>query len=732
MRTILLKLSLAAGFIWLLGSSCSDIRMRDNLSYVDPTIGGVAQLLKPTYPTIHLPNQMIRMIPGRKDYLDDQIRYFPLQVISHRSSGILGILPVSSEPDRGKAPVSTWDWELETVRPYYYATWLEDFDVKVEFSPGRKTGYFRFTFPQGQSAHLYLQNQGNNTWKLEDNGILTTSLSVRGVKVYLYGAFNVSGTIQTVENRKGASHSWISWPENAGPVIEFRYAISYIGTDQAKKNLENEIPEWTFDKVRMNARKAWARVLDRIEVKGGTEAYRKSFYTALYRCYERMVDITEDGRYYSSYDSCIHEDDRTFYVDDWVWDTYLVLHPLRYILDPDMEADMIASYLRMYQQSGWLPTFPQVYGDSPAMNGFHSIIMILDAWRKGIRDFDGKLAFEAMKNNALNATMVPWRNGPKCELDDFCHERGYFPALHPGELEKHELVHPFEKRQAVAVTLGHSYDNWAIAQMSKELGLLEEYEFFKNKADWYKNLYWKEKGFFIPKDAEGNWIDIDPKWDGGQGGRDYYDENNGWTYLWNVQHDIEGLIGLMGGKDVFEKRLDQHFREDLGRSKYESYAKFPDFTGMVGQFSMGNEPSFHIPYLYNYTNSPWKTQKKVRMLLNTWFKDNIFGIPGDEDGGGMSAFVVFSFMGFYPVSPGKPVYTIGSPLFSEITLHLPNGKKFIVSAPKCSTVNKYIQRAKLNGKDLNRPWFSHDELMNGGILELEMGAYPNRKWGTTN
>ncbi|MCK5277342.1 MAG: glycoside hydrolase family 92 protein, partial [Cyclobacteriaceae bacterium] len=369
-------------------------------------------------------------------------------------------------------------------------------------------------------------------------------------------------------------------------------------------------------------------------------------------------------------------------------------------------------------------------GDSPSMNGFHSTIMILDAWRKGVRDFDVQVAYEAMKKNALEETMVPWRNDPACELDTFYYENGYFPALHPGEQETVALVHSFEKRQAVAVTLGHSYDDWALAQMAKELGKMDDYKFFSERANNYKNLYWKEKGFFMPKDKNGNWIDIDPKFDGGMGGRDYYDENNGWTYLWNVQQDIPGLQKLMGGVDIFEQRLDQLFRENLGRSTYALNARFPDFTGIVGQFSMGNEPSFHIPYLYNLTGSPWKTQKKIRMLLNTWFKDNIFGIPGDEDGGGMSAFVVFSSMGFYPITPGVPVYTIGSPVFSKVTINLPNEKKFVISAPGCSVKNKYIQSAKFNGKNLDGPWFTHDDLMNGGTLELVMGAYPNREWGT--
>jgi predicted alpha-1,2-mannosidase len=396
-----------------------------------------------------------------------------------------------------------------------------------------------------------------------------------------------------------------------------------------------------------------------------------------------------------------------------------------------MESDMMASYVRMYQQSGWLPQFPQIHGDVPPMNGFHSTIMLLDAYNKGINKFDINVAYEAMKKNALEGTMVPWRLGAASPLDKLALKLGYFPALRPEEKETEPLVDSFEKRQAVAVTLAQSYDDWALAQLAKKLGKEQDYQYFSKTAKNYQNLYWKEKGFFMPKDAAGNWIDIDPKFDGGMGGRDYYDENNGWTYLWNVQQDILGLQKLMGGRDVFESRLDQMFREDLGRSVYALNARFPDFTGIVGQFSMGNEPSFHIPYLYNLTKSPWKAQKRIRMLLNTWFKDNIFGIPGDEDGGGMSAFVVFSSMGFYPITPGIPVYTIGSPLFSKIKINLPSGKVFTINAPNCNETNKYIQKATFNGKALAGPWFTHEELINGGTLELEMGAYPNKTWGTS-
>lgn len=703
----------------------------DNIKYVDPQIGGVAPFLEPTKTRIHLPNSMVRMYPDRKDYKDDQIKSFPLTTRKHRSDPLFNLLPVSGNVSENLLPISAWDQELEIAHPYYYSTWLEDFNITLEFSPGEKTGFYRFNYGNKEIRKLFLKKLNGGDWQLNEDGSLVGVESFEGMKAYAYGVFDVKGDFTQVKTGKKTTNSWITWNNTELKQVNFKYGISFISIEQAKNNLEKEMPNWDFEKVKNNAKEKWSNVLNQIEVEGGTEAYRRSFYTALYRSYERMINITEEGKYYSNYDKQIHKGEQNFYSDDWVWDTFLALHPLRFILKPEMESDMVASYVRMYQQSGWMPQFPQIHGDVPPMNGFHSTIMILDAYRKGIKNFDINVAYEAMKKNALEGTMVPWRLGAASPLDKLALKLGYFPALHPGETETEPLVDTFEKRQAVAVTLAQSYDDWALAQLAKDLGKVQDYEYFSKTAKNYKNLYWKEKGFFMPKDAAGNWINIDPKFDGGMGGRDYYDENNGWTYLWNVQQDVLGLQKLMGGRDAFETRLDQMFREDLGRSVYALNAKFPDFTGIIGQFSMGNEPSFHIPYLYNLTKSPWKAQKKIRTLLNTWFKDNIFGIPGDEDGGGMSAFVVFSSMGFYPITPGIPVYTIGSPLFSKIKINLPNGKAFTINAPNCNEKNKYIQKASLNGKTLDGPWFTHEDLVNGGTLELEMGSHPNKAWGAS-
>ena len=424
---------------------------------------------------------------------------------------------------------------------------------------------------------------------------------------------------------------------------------------------------------------------------------------------------------------------------------------------------MLQSYVRMYQESGWMPDYPKHFGDRAGMLGFHSAIMFLDAYRKGVRNFDTGAALEGMLKSAEKATMLPSRNGPKGALEDFYYEKGYYPALRPGEPETDTTV--LGKRgegrgSTVSITLLHSYDAWALSEMAKELGNSDVAARFAPRALYYKNAWNPQVKYFAPMDAKGNWIDVDLKFSDGA----YYNENNGYSYLWYVPHDIEGLQELMGGKKSFEQRLDLFFTERLERSKIEFWSKFGAMTGLIGQHGMGNNCDFFIPYLYNYTSSPWKTQKMVRLILDTWFKDNddihilnnlfikayygiyaigtatgiqdnltikdnIFGVPGDEDGGSMSSFVVFSAMGFYPLKPGIPMYTITSPIFTRVTIDLPNGKKFTVIAKKSSNRNKYIQTASLNGKTLETPWFSHKDLVNGGTLVLEMGEKPGKIWG---
>jgi len=689
------------------------------VDYVDPTIGNVGILLEPTRPTVFLPNSMVRVYPIRKDAFDDQIKSFPLTISSHRMNELFSIMPGDGSP-------SAYDQEKTT--PYYYSTRFDESLIGVEFSPTERCGYFRFSFPNGK-ASVVLANRLSGGLEMQDGNVVTGEERFGGMKAFVYGEFNAPVTVK-MEDIKAGKRLTVSGSDTRS--LDFRYGISFISVEQAKKNLRREIPAWGLARVKDAGKARWNEALGQIAVEGGTETQRRIFYTALYRCFERMINITEDGRYYSAFDHQVHEDARPFYVDNWLWDTFRALEPLQTLLNPEMEADKIQSYVRMYQQSGLMPTFATLTGNYACMNGNHAAPWFADAWFKGVRNFDLPTAYEGVRKRSLEVTMLPWSLAPKGPLDDFYSTHGYMPALRPGEKETVPGVHPFEKRQPVPVTLENSFDDWNIAQLARVLQKPEDEKLFLQRAANYKNLFRADKGLMWPKDSDGHWIEpLDPKFDGGMGARDYYDENNGYTYTWDVAHDFNGLVALMGGTGKAEGNLDQLFREPLGRSKYEFQAKLPDSTSMAGQFSMGNEPSLAIPYLYNRLGAPWKTQKRVRMLLESFFTDTLQGIPGDEDGGGMSAFVVFSMMGFYPVTPGIPTYDVGSPVFDKVTIHLKNGREFSIIANNNSHDNKYVQSIRLNGQTMDQVWFRHADIANGGTLELTMGDTPNMSLGSS-
>lgn len=721
----------AVGFLLWLNSACAQVE------YVDPTIGGIGYLLEPTRPTVSLPNSMVRMYPVRKDATDDQIHSFPLTIISHRLGELFWLMPCAAAPDEGvwSRPAA---YDQERTTPYYYSVRFDDSNIRTEFTPTAHCGYFRFTFPSGKPVVL-LANRLRGDMLGESNNAVAGIEYFNGMAAYVYGEFNAPISAQS-SAADGKGRLVVTVNENSGktrliprPVtsqLEFRYGISFISVEQARRNLHEEIPGWDFDKIRDQARQRWNEVLGQIQVEGGTLAQKRVFYTALYRCYERMVCITEDGRYYSAFDHRVHDDARPFYVDNWIWDLYQAQLPLMEILQPDMVSDEISSYVRMYEQSGWMPSFAVLWGDNPCMTGNHAAAWMADAWFKGIRNFDLQTAYAGLRKNSLDATLLPWRNGPRTSLDDFYNEHGYLPALDPGEKETVAEVNPNELRQAVSVTLDNSYDDWCIAQLAGVLGNKSDQELFLKRAAYYTNVFRVDKDMMWPKDAAGNWVEpYDPKFPTGRGGRDYFTENNGYTYDWDVKHDLQGLFTLMGGTKAAEAKLDQLFREDLGAPRYKFYALYPDSSGMVGEFSMGNEPSFLIPYLYDYLGAPWKTQKRVRMLLDTWFTDTLLGIPGDEDGGGMSSWVVFGMLGFYPGVPGVPAYCLGSPVFDRVTIRLKNGKSIRISARSNSVDNKYIQSFRLNGQSSKRVWFCHADIVNGGTLQLEMGNLPNKTLG---
>lgn len=716
------------------------------IEYVNPYIGNISHLLVPTYPTIHLPNSMMRVYPERADFTGDRLGGLPLIVTGHRRSSSFNLSPFQGN-EKELQPIIPLSYDQENLKPYRYQVYLDEQHVSVDFAPAKQSAVYNLSFEKGDAPAFIVFNSRNGELKWDGksiSGYQHVEAEESDTKVYLYAEVDKApekvgalseGTIQTGKSEVDGINAAIAlqFPSQVGNV-GIRYGVSFIDEEQARKNLEREIKGFDVDAIAKVARDAWNEALGKIEIKGGTDDDKQVFYTSLYRCFERPVCISEDGRYYSAYDGKVHDDEGSpFYVDDWIWDTYRGAHPLRSLLAADKEGYILNSYLLMAEQMGtnWMPTFPEVTGDSRRMNSNHGVAAIIDAYRKGVTHFDLAKAYDACRKAIEKKTLIPWSGKPAGWLDDFYKEHGYIPALRPGEKETVANVSIWEKRQPVAVTLGTAYDQWCLSQIAQELGKEEEANHYLKCSYNYRNLFNPETHFFHPKDKEGKFIyPLDYRYDGGLGARDYYDENNGYVYRWDVQHNIGDLVKLVGGNEAFSAALDSMFNTPMGMSKWQFYSFLPDHTGNVGMFSMANEPSMHVPYLYNYAGRPWLTQKHVRQLLNQWFRNDLMGVPGDEDGGGLASFVVFSQLGFYPVTPGMPCYNIGSPVFSHIKIKLSNGSVFEIKANNASTENKYIQSAKLNGKELNQPWFNHDDMANGGLLELEMGPKANKNWGT--
>ena len=685
------------------------------VDYVNPYVGNISHLLVPTFPTVQLPNSMMRVYPERADYTSEYLGGLPIIVTNHRERSAFNLsVDLGSGPLQAPKPLS---YDNERLTPYSYSVTLLDGAVDVRYAVSHQSAIYKIT--SAEPLRLSLWSLGGQVGE-DPDGIYGSQTVLDSTKVYVYLQTHEASVARELRDNCAI----LSF---GGGTVNLRYGVSFISWEQAKANLLREQKGYDIDAVEREGRRIWNQTLSRIKVKGGSEDGKTVFYTSYYRTFERPICLSEDGRYWSAWDNSVHEDGGTpFYTDDWIWDTYRAAHPLRVLTDARMEEDILTSFLRMSSESGtgWAPTFPEVSGDSRRMNSNHTVATFADAVVKGLR-VDIPAALESSCKALTEKTLAPWSGAPASDLDRFFWENGYVAALRPGEPETDPVVNDFEKRQPVAVTLGTAYDCWCLSILAHAAGNNDLAEQFEGYSRCYATLFNPQTRFFHPKDKEGNFIPgVDYNFPGGLGAREYYDENNAWVYRWDVQHDIPGLIELMGGNEAFCAELDRMFATPLGVPKYLFYSKLPDHTANVGCFSMANEPSLHVPYLYNYAGQPWKTQKRVRQMLSTWFRNDLMGVPGDEDGGGMSSFVVFSSVGLYPVTPGTAEYAIGSPVFEKATVELSNGKQFRVIARGASAENKYVVSAKLNGKALDRMFLSHEDIISGGTLVLEMSDKP--------
>ncbi|WP_456441459.1 GH92 family glycosyl hydrolase, partial [Caldithrix abyssi] len=429
---------------------------------------------------------------------------------------------------------------------------------------------------------------------------------------------------------------------------------------------------------------------------------RITFYTALYHAMiapNLFMDV--DGKY-RGMDGKIHQaKDFVNYTIFSLWDTFRAAHPLFTIIDQKRTIDFIRTLLAKYQEGGILPIWELAGNYTGTMIGYHAIPVIVDAYIKGIRDFDAELAYQAMKHSAMQD-----HRGLK-----YYKTLGYIP-------------YDKESHQSVSRTLEYAYDDWCIAQMAKALGKDKDFKLFNARAQFYKNVFDAEIGFMRGKDSEGNWrVPFDPAAIHINGGEDFT-EGNSWQYTFFVPQDVEGLIALFGGPGPFVKKLDSLFYQEPPENP-----SLPDITGLLGQYAQGNEPSHHIAYLYNYAGKPWKTQRIVRTIVDSLYTANTDGLCGNEDCGQMSAWYIFSAMGIYPVCPGLIEYVFGSPVFDKVTIHLENRRQFTIKTENNGKDNLYIQSVKKDDLPYSKTYITHDDILNGGTLTFKMGDKPNKNWG---
>lgn len=716
-------------------------RQNDNelkiTEYVNPFIGTADH--GHCYPGAILPFGGIQLSPDNPragwdwcsgyHYSDSIISSFSLTHLSGTGIGDLQdirFLPVTTSPDTSQTPqeyiysgYASFSHENEQAEPGYYSVVFNN-GIKTELSVTQRCGIQYYQYPD-QGAHaLTLDLTTARNW---DNTVETSVRKVnnriiegyrksrgwaRDQRVYFVIEFSQdckilaagNGQFSPLENGQKISgpscYLWVDFGEKTNKILA-KVSISSANTEGALANLEKELSHWSFDKVKRDAKHAWKRELQKIKAEGKNEDELTIFYTALYHAYTAPYTFSDVNGNYKGPDGEIHSVTKHIqYTVFSLWDTYRACHPLFTITQKKRTGDMINSMLKHYDAYGLLPVWELAGNETNCMIGNHSIPVIVEAWIKGIRNFDGEKAYEAMKKTVL---------ANKAGMQAFRTYR-YIPY----ELEN----------ESVSKTLEYAYDDWCVAQMAKALGKEDDYLYFLESSRNYANLFDASTGFMRGKSASGEWkTPFSPLYSKHRD--DEYTEGNAWQYSWMVQQDIEGLIALHGGKEAFTLKLDSLFTID---AQLEGANASPDISGFIGQYAHGNEPSHHIAYLYNYVGHPHKTQFYVNKILRELYKNSPDGLCGNEDCGQMSAWYVFSAMGFYPVNPVEGIYQLGTPLFEKLTIKTGPEKRFIITANKDTDQYIYVKEVLLNGNKLDRTWITHDEIMNGGELQFILTDKP--------
>jgi len=655
---------------------------------------------------------------------------------------------VSVMPQVGKLKVlpeeraTAFSHSDEVSKPHYYSVVLNDGGEKIkgEITAASRCGMFRFTFPQSDESHLIIQGINLNPKFTNFNNDYTERLkklsgyvkidkekgeitgynpdrmssaigpelpNFKGYFIIQFDKpFDDFGTwdgletadIKTMNNegygtRMGA---YISFRTKKNEEVKVKVATSFISLEQARKNMNLEIPDWDFSKVENNTRDDWQKNLGRIQVEGVSEDQKSIFYTALFHTMLFPREFSEYGRYYSAFDDQVHEG--VSYNDYSLWDTFRSLHPLLQFTQPERVSPMVQSLLQMYKEGGWLPKWPNpTY--SNIMIGTHADAVITDAYINGFRDYDINLAYEAIRKDGtvppdgdqskLWGDRDPWTSYEARGGLSYYHSLGYVPAD--------------KTKESVSRTVEFGIDDYCIAQMAKDLGKTKDYTRFMATSKNYKNLLNQGTGFLAPRLSNGDWC---PDPSAG------FTEGSKWTYLFGALHDPMGMIKLLGGSKAFASKLEENFENN--------------------HYRHDNEPGHHYIYLFNYCGKPWKTQELIRKHTSVEnFRNQALGINGNDDCGQMSAWYIFGVMGFYPVVPASGIYSIGAPQFPKVILNYTVREKLHkleIVANNLSDENKYIQKVTLDGKPIEKPFLSHEDLINGSKLEFEMGSKPNDNW----
>ncbi len=631
---------------------------------------------------------------------------------------------------------SAFSHENEVAEPGYYSVFLDRYGVKAEITSTKRAAIHRYTYPQSDEAGIILdfdysiQRQRNKDMQLE----VLSDTEIRGCKkttfwafdqyIYFYAQFSKPFTYTLVTDSMSLDEGGRLFP-TAKALLHFntkedeqvfvKVGISAVDEEGARQNLLAEIPAWDFDRVRQEARTAWNNYLSKIDVQTTDEEQRTVFYTALYHTGMQPNLFTDvDGRYLGM-DLKPHQGraDKPIYTVFSLWDTFRAYHPLMTIIEPALNEAFIRSLNQKQREGGIYPMWELAGNYTGTMIGYHAASLIADSYVKGYSDFDVKEAYRACLRAAEFDTIGI--HCPDLVLPHLMPEAKYWK-------NKIGYVPCNKGNESVAKGLEYAYDDWCISVLASALGDQANEEKYAKFAQSYREYFDPTTRFMRGKDTEGNWREpFHPR--ASTHRNDDYCEGTAWQWTWFVPHDIDGLVELMGGREGFIGKLDSLFVAD---SELVGTTVSSDITGLIGQYAHGNEPSHHIAHLYNYVDQPWRTQELVDQVLYTLYANAPDGLSGNEDCGQMSAWYILNSMGFYQVCPGKPVYSIGRPLFDDVTIHLPGDKEFRIVARNNSRANKYVQEIKLNGVCLEKPFFSHRDLAAGGVLELVMGDEPGK------